>query len=116
MLRGCADIAQAALELRRRVHRARAPGPVDDVEAFKELAGVKKPSWSPGLLRARPVAQSQLGEAEGLLRAGRAFIFESLGDARGRSRAPMRCLVVTDDPAILPVGCPGLITVHHHAV
>jgi alkylation response protein AidB-like acyl-CoA dehydrogenase len=51
------------------------------LEAFKELAGVKKPIWSQDLLRARPVAQSQLGEAEGLLRAGRAFLFESLGDA-----------------------------------
>jgi alkylation response protein AidB-like acyl-CoA dehydrogenase len=48
------------------------------LEAFKELAGVKKPSWSQDLLRARPVAQSHLGEAEGLLRAGRAFLFESL--------------------------------------
>ena len=51
------------------------------LEAFKELAGVKKPTWSQDLLRARPVAQSQLGEAEGLLRAGRAFLFESLGEA-----------------------------------
>lgn len=51
------------------------------LEVFKELAGVKKPTHSPDLLRASPVVQSQLGEAEGLLRAGRAFVFESLADA-----------------------------------
>jgi len=51
------------------------------LEAFKDLAGVKKPTRSQDLLRVRPVAQSQLGEAEGLLRAGRAFLFEALGDA-----------------------------------
>lgn len=51
------------------------------LEAFKDLAGVKKPTRSQDLLRARPVAQSQLGEAEGLLRAGRAFLFEALGEA-----------------------------------
>jgi hypothetical protein len=45
------------------------------------MTGVKKPTMSQDLLRARPVAQPQLGEAEGLLRAGRAFLFESLGDA-----------------------------------
>src|SRR4029453_13092368 len=48
------------------------------LEIFKELAGVKKPSWSQEPLRAGAVAQSQLGEAEGLLRAGRAFLFESM--------------------------------------
>ena len=53
------------------------------VEAFKELAGVKKPTLSQDLLRASPVAQSQLGQAEALLRAGRAFLFESLADAWG---------------------------------
>jgi hypothetical protein len=38
------------------------------IEAFKELAGVKKPTGSQELLRTSPVAQSQLGQAEGLLR------------------------------------------------
>ena len=51
------------------------------LEAFKELAGAKKPTYSPDLLRANPVAQSQLGQAEGLLRAGRAFLFESVREA-----------------------------------
>jgi indole-3-acetate monooxygenase len=32
------------------------------------------------------VAQSQLGQAEGLLRAGRAFLFESLADSWGVAR------------------------------
>jgi alkylation response protein AidB-like acyl-CoA dehydrogenase len=53
------------------------------LEAFKELAGVKKPTYSQDLLRTNPVAQSQLGQAEGLLRAGRAFLFESLADSWG---------------------------------
>jgi alkylation response protein AidB-like acyl-CoA dehydrogenase len=51
------------------------------LEIFKELAGVKKPSWSQEPLRAGAVAQSLVGEAEGLLRAGRAFLFESLAAA-----------------------------------
>jgi indole-3-acetate monooxygenase len=51
------------------------------LEIFKDLAGVKKPSWSQEPLRAGAVAQSQLGEAEGLLRAGRAFLFESMAAA-----------------------------------
>jgi indole-3-acetate monooxygenase len=51
------------------------------IEAFKALAGVKTPTGSQELLRASPVAQSHLGQAEGLLRAGRAFLFESLADA-----------------------------------
>lgn len=51
------------------------------LEEFKELAGVKRPTWSQNLLRERPVAQVQLGEAEGLLRAGRAFLYETVADA-----------------------------------
>ena len=51
------------------------------LELFKALAGVKKPIATQELLRTSAVAQSQLGEAEGLLRAGRAFMFETLSDA-----------------------------------
>jgi alkylation response protein AidB-like acyl-CoA dehydrogenase len=51
------------------------------IEAFKQLGGVKKPMFSQGLLRDGAVAQSYLGEAEGFLRAGRAFVFESLRSA-----------------------------------
>jgi indole-3-acetate monooxygenase len=69
------------------------------LEAFKELAGIKKPTLSQELLRASPVAQSQLGQAEGLLRAGRAFVYESLADSwevvcRGDSLSwERRCLL-----------------------
>ncbi len=61
------------------------------LEAFKELAGVKKPTSSQDLLRASPVAQSHLGQAEGLLRAGRAFLFESVREAwaLARRREPL---------------------------
>ncbi len=48
---------------------------------FKELAGVKKPTWSQSTLRDKALAQAQLGEAEGLLRAGRAFLSETVRDA-----------------------------------
>jgi alkylation response protein AidB-like acyl-CoA dehydrogenase len=51
------------------------------IEAFKQLGGVKKPTFSQGLLRDGAVAQSHLGEAEAFLRAGRAFLFESLRSA-----------------------------------
>jgi alkylation response protein AidB-like acyl-CoA dehydrogenase len=51
------------------------------LEVFKNLARVKKPTGSQELLRASAVTQSRLGEAEGLLRAGRALLFESLGAA-----------------------------------
>jgi len=51
------------------------------IEAFKQLGGVKKPMFSQALLRDGAVAQSQLGEAEGFLRAGRALLFESLRSA-----------------------------------
>jgi alkylation response protein AidB-like acyl-CoA dehydrogenase len=51
------------------------------IELFKELAGFKKPTYSQSLLRDGAVAQSNLGEAEGFLRAGRAFLFESVRSA-----------------------------------
>jgi alkylation response protein AidB-like acyl-CoA dehydrogenase len=51
------------------------------LEIFKSLAAVKKPLATQELLRTSAVAQSQLGEAEGLLRAGRAFMFEALSEA-----------------------------------
>jgi alkylation response protein AidB-like acyl-CoA dehydrogenase len=51
------------------------------LEAFKELAGVKKPVRTEMLLRDRPVAQAELGQAEGLLRAGRAFLYATVEQA-----------------------------------
>src|SRR5262249_3021377 len=51
------------------------------LDGFKELAGVKKPTRSETLLRDKAVAQAQLGEAEGLLRAGRAFLYATVQEA-----------------------------------
>jgi indole-3-acetate monooxygenase len=51
------------------------------LEIFKDLSRVKKPLWTQQALETSAVAQSQLGRAEALLRAGRAFLFESLDDA-----------------------------------
>lgn len=51
------------------------------IDSFKELAAVKTPTRSTTVLREKPVAQAQIGEAEGLLRAGRAFLFETVDAA-----------------------------------
>ena len=51
------------------------------IEVFKTLGAVKKSTFSQGLLQQGGVAQAQLGEAEAYLRAGRAFLFESLRSA-----------------------------------
>lgn len=45
------------------------------IEAFKDLAGAKKPLGSRALLRERNSAQLQLAEAEWQLEAGRALVF-----------------------------------------
>jgi alkylation response protein AidB-like acyl-CoA dehydrogenase len=47
------------------------------IDAFVELAGAKVPATSRSLLRDRPLAQIQLAQAEGLLRAARAYFYES---------------------------------------
>ena len=51
------------------------------IDVFTALAGVKKSTGSQDALSTSAVAQSRLGEAEGSLRAGRAFLFESVHDA-----------------------------------
>jgi alkylation response protein AidB-like acyl-CoA dehydrogenase len=51
------------------------------IDELKNLAGVKIPTRSANLLREKSPAQVQVGEAEGLLRSGRAFLFETLADA-----------------------------------
>jgi indole-3-acetate monooxygenase len=51
------------------------------LDALKELAGAKTPARSQNRLREHPLAQFQVGQAEGLLRAGRAFLYESLAAA-----------------------------------
>lgn len=46
------------------------------IDEFVELAQVKIPRMSSELLRERPMAQARIGEAEALLRSGRAFLFD----------------------------------------
>jgi indole-3-acetate monooxygenase len=48
------------------------------IEAFVELAQVKVPRSSSELLRDRPLVQARIGEAEALLRAGRALLFDTV--------------------------------------
>jgi alkylation response protein AidB-like acyl-CoA dehydrogenase len=51
------------------------------IELLQDLAGAKKPSWSPNLLREHPLAQAQVGQAHALVRGGRALLYETLDDA-----------------------------------
>jgi alkylation response protein AidB-like acyl-CoA dehydrogenase len=48
------------------------------LDALEALAGAKTPARSQTSLREQPQAQAQIGEAEGLLRAGRAFLYETV--------------------------------------
>jgi alkylation response protein AidB-like acyl-CoA dehydrogenase len=48
------------------------------LDAFFDLAGVKTPRATPGLLRDQPVVQMQVGQAEADLRSGRAFLAETV--------------------------------------
>jgi alkylation response protein AidB-like acyl-CoA dehydrogenase len=48
------------------------------LDALRELALVKTPSGADTPLRDNPHAQARIGEAEGLLRAGRAFLYETV--------------------------------------
>jgi indole-3-acetate monooxygenase len=61
------------------------------IDAFIELAGAKVPLGSRSLLRDRATAQAQLGQAEGLLQAGRSLFYETANEAESRrvaQRAP----------------------------
>lgn len=61
------------------------------IDAFIELAGAKVPLGSRTLLRDRVTAQAQLGQAEGLLQAGRSLFYETASEAESRrvaQRAP----------------------------
>jgi indole-3-acetate monooxygenase len=48
------------------------------LDALEALAAVKTPARSQAVLRESPLAQAQIGEAEGLLRAGQAFVYRTL--------------------------------------
>lgn len=51
------------------------------LDELEELAAVKTHARSETLLREHASAQIQIGEAEGLLRAGQAFVYQTLADA-----------------------------------
>jgi indole-3-acetate monooxygenase len=50
------------------------------IDEFVELAQVKVPRSSSELLRDRSIVQAQVGEAEAVLRSGRAFLFDTVGE------------------------------------
>jgi alkylation response protein AidB-like acyl-CoA dehydrogenase len=51
------------------------------IALFAALAGAKTPTWSQALLREKAAAQLAVGQADGLVRAGRAFLTETLRNA-----------------------------------
>jgi indole-3-acetate monooxygenase len=51
------------------------------IDALLELAAVKTPKGSARLLRDRDAVQAAVGRAEGLLRSGRAFLYETAAEA-----------------------------------
>jgi alkylation response protein AidB-like acyl-CoA dehydrogenase len=50
------------------------------LDAFFDLAGVKTPRATPGLLRDQPMVQAHVGQAEACLRSGRAFLTETVSE------------------------------------
>ncbi len=60
------------------------------IDALMDLATVKVPAGTRALMRDRPLMQQQLGQAEGLLQAGRAYLFAATDDVwrRGEQGLP----------------------------
>jgi alkylation response protein AidB-like acyl-CoA dehydrogenase len=60
------------------------------IDELVEIAVAKIPAATRASLRERPLAQIQLGQAEGLLQAGRAYLYQATDDAwrRGAAGAP----------------------------
>src|SRR4029453_15996842 len=60
------------------------------IDVLLEIAGAKVPAGTRATLRERPLAQLQIGRAEGLLRAARAYLYAAYDDVwqRGESGAP----------------------------
>jgi alkylation response protein AidB-like acyl-CoA dehydrogenase len=57
------------------------------IDALKELAVSKVPVGTMASLRERPIAQLQLGEAEGALRAAQAYLCSSIAESWKRGEA-----------------------------
>src|SRR5262249_59620228 len=55
------------------------------LETFGELAGAKTPRAMPTLLREQAMVQMAVGQAEALLRSGRAFLYDAGRGARTAS-------------------------------
>jgi alkylation response protein AidB-like acyl-CoA dehydrogenase len=57
------------------------------LDSFFELAGVKTPRATPGLLREQPMIQAHVGQAEAYLRSGRAFLTETVAEVWAAAKA-----------------------------
>ena len=69
------------------------------IDDLVELAGVKKPQGSRRTLAERSAAQSELAQAEAILRSARAFYYEAIGDAW--RKAQQGDAIGTEDRALL---------------
>lgn len=49
------------------------------IDSLKELAATEASTMSPSLLRDRPMVQARLGEAEAIVNAARAYVFDAVG-------------------------------------
>jgi alkylation response protein AidB-like acyl-CoA dehydrogenase len=73
------------------------------LDAFAELAGVKKPFTTTALLRERPQAQLTMAEAEARWRSARAFVLEAVDEMWAKTCAGER--VTAREKAMLRLAC-----------